>query len=133
MLPYAREHDVGVYAYGPLAHGLLANSRFDPARDFGPQDMRRNHRFFAPALLERTERVLGQLDEFARARGHTIAQLAIAWVLAQPGVHTAIVGTGKPAHIASAAAAAEIELSPEDLDAIDQILRGAPELPVEDT
>jgi aryl-alcohol dehydrogenase-like predicted oxidoreductase len=128
-LPYAREHDVGVFVYGPLAHGLLSSPDFDPVIHFGTHDWRRNHGFFRGSALERNQAVVRALAGFARERGHTVAQLAIAWVLAQPGVHAAIVGTGKAAHIDAAVPAAEIELSAEDLAEIERLLQGAAEVP----
>jgi tRNA-2-methylthio-N6-dimethylallyladenosine synthase len=65
--------------------------------------------------------VVERLREFADERGHTLAQLAVAWVLAQPGVHVAITGARRPAHIEGIAPAAEIELSDDELAEIDQL------------
>ncbi len=128
-LRYAGAHGVGTLVYGPLAHGLLATAALDPETDFNPHDWRRNHGFFAPPTLARNQLVVGRLDAFAHERGYTVAQLAIAWVLAQPWVDVAIVGTGKAAHIDTAATAAEIELSNEDLMAIEGILADAVSVP----
>jgi aryl-alcohol dehydrogenase-like predicted oxidoreductase len=128
-LPYAQEHDIGTLVYGPLAHGVLATATLDPASDFHPHDWRRNHGFFASATLARNQDVVRALEIFARERGYTVAQLAIAWVLAQPGVHVAIVGTGRAAHIESAVPAIELELTAEDLADIEEILSGAVSVP----
>ena len=55
--------------------------------------------------------MVAQLEEFADAHGHTVAQLAVAWTLAQPGVHCAIVGARRPDHIEGTAAAADVALT----------------------
>ena len=124
-LAYAGEHDVGVLVYGPLAHGLLAKADFDPARDFGAGDLRQTHGLFEPAALAHNRAVIERLATFAHERGFTLGQLAIAWVLAHPAVHTAIVGSANPAHIDSAVRAADISLSADELAAIDALLEGA--------
>ena len=54
--------------------------------------------------------MVGSLEKFAEERGHTVAQLAVAWTLAHPGVHVAIVGARRPDHIEDTAAAADLEL-----------------------
>jgi aryl-alcohol dehydrogenase-like predicted oxidoreductase len=129
-LPYAHEHDVGVLVYGPLAHGLLTGTAFDPATTFGEHDWRRNHGLFASPTMERNQAVVGRLDAFARERGHSVSQLALAWVLAQPAVHVAIVGTGKAAHLDAAVPALDVELTADDLTALDAILQDAVGLPL---
>jgi aryl-alcohol dehydrogenase-like predicted oxidoreductase len=128
-LPYAAEHDIGVLVYGPLAHGILSGSKFDPAQTFGDFDWRRNHGFFQPDTMAANLRVVADLEAFAEARGYTVSQLAIAWVLAQGPVHVAILGTGKAEHVDAALAADDIELSPDDLAEIEGILQGAVAVP----
>jgi aryl-alcohol dehydrogenase-like predicted oxidoreductase len=129
-LPHARQHDIGVLVYGPLAHGLLTGTAFDPATTFGEHDWRRNHGLFAPEMRERNRDTVSRLDAFARERGHTLAQLAIGWTLAQPGVDVAIVGTGKAAHLDAAVPALDVDLDAQDLAEIDEILAGAAALPL---
>jgi aryl-alcohol dehydrogenase-like predicted oxidoreductase len=66
-----------------------------------------------------------ELDRFARERGHTVSQLAIAWTLAHPAVEVAIVGARRVTHIEDSVGAADLELSAEDLAEIDRIMAGA--------
>jgi aryl-alcohol dehydrogenase-like predicted oxidoreductase len=119
VLPWAHENDVGVLVYGPLSHGLLSG-RFDPDT-LADDDWRRGHEPFEGEALERNMEAVGKLHEFADARGYTLAQLAVAWVLHQPGVHVAITGARRPAHIEGVAPAADIELSDEELAEIDEL------------
>jgi aryl-alcohol dehydrogenase-like predicted oxidoreductase len=123
VLPYCREQDVGLLVYGPLSHGLLSGN-FDPSR-LGEDDWRRGHEPFAGDNLERNLEAVKRLEEFADQRGHTLAQIAVAWVLAQPGVHVAITGARRPAHIEGIAPAAEIELSEDELAEIDELTGAA--------
>ena len=119
VLPYCHEHDVGLLVYGPLSHGLLSGN-FDPST-LADDDWRRGHEPFEGDNLERNLEVVARLERFAEERGHTLAQLAVAWVLAQPGVHVAITGARRPAHIEGIAPAAEIDLSDDELAEIDEL------------
>jgi aryl-alcohol dehydrogenase-like predicted oxidoreductase len=119
VLPYCREQDIGLLVYGPLSHGLLSGS-FEPST-LAEDDWRRGHEPFAGDNLERNLEAVERLKEFADERGHTLVQVAVAWVLAQPGVHVAITGARRPAHIEGIAPAAEIELSEDELAEIDQL------------
>jgi aryl-alcohol dehydrogenase-like predicted oxidoreductase len=119
VLPWCREHDVGLLVYGPLSHGLLSG-RFDPS-NLADDDWRRGHEPFEGEALDRNLEAIERLTEFAEQRGHTLPQLAVAWVLAQPGVHVAITGARRPAHIEGIAPAAEIQLSEDDLAEIDEL------------
>lgn len=121
ILPYTASHDVGVLVYGPLAHGLLGGRLTEdtafPAGDwrgsspdFGGTTFRRNL-----AAVERLRRLAGELDV-------TLGQLAVAWTLANPAVHAAIVGTRDPRHVDEAVEAADINLDSEVMGRIDQIM-----------
>jgi aryl-alcohol dehydrogenase-like predicted oxidoreductase len=119
VLPWCREQDIGLLVYGPLSHGLLSGN-FDPSK-LSDDDWRNGHAPFAGDALERNLEAVERLKEFAGARGCTLAQLAVAWVLAQPGVHVAITGARRPAHVEGIAPAADIELSDGELAEIDEL------------
>jgi aryl-alcohol dehydrogenase-like predicted oxidoreductase len=123
VLPWCRERGVGVLVYGPLAHGLLSGS-FDRGR-LAPDDWRREHPMFQGEELERNMRAVEELKRFAAERGWTVAQLAVAWTLANPAVHVSIVGSRRPSHIEGVVPAAEIELSEHDLAEIDRVMEPA--------
>ncbi|TDB93509.1 aldo/keto reductase [Actinomadura sp. 7K534] len=124
VLPQAAEHDVGVLAYGPLAHGLLGG-RFDESTTFPADDWRSGSPDFSGAPFRRNLEVVGELRRFAEERDATIGQLAVAWVLAHPAVQVAIVGSRRRAHLDETVGALDIGLSPADLAQIDRIMSGA--------
>jgi aryl-alcohol dehydrogenase-like predicted oxidoreductase len=123
VLPYAREHDIGVLVYGPLAHGLLAGALNEHTR-FAPDDWRAHSPMFRGEAYGHNLGTVRSLDRFARTRGHTVAQVAVAWALAHPAVDVAIVGARSPAHIAESVEALDVELEADDLEEIDQIMAG---------
>jgi aryl-alcohol dehydrogenase-like predicted oxidoreductase len=124
VLPWCRERDVGVLAYGPLAHGLLSG-RVRPGDTLPDDDWRSGSPLFQGEAFERNLEAVGELERFARERGFTVAQLAVAWVLANPAVHVAIAGARRPDHIEGIAPATEIELNADDMAEIDRIVEAS--------
>ena len=127
VLDYTRAHDIGVLVYGPLAHGLLTGA-FDEHPTFPPGDWRGQSSVFQGDALRVNVEKVQQLERFAAERGHSVSQLAIAWTLARPGVHVAIVGSRRAAHIEDSLGALELRLTSEDLAAIDRIMVDAVEV-----
>lgn len=122
LLPYAREHDIGVLIYGPLAHGLLTG-QLDEETEFATDDWRSGASFFKGDAYRRNVRVVRELQRFASEElGTSIGRLAIAWTLANPAVQVAIVGARSRNHIEDSLAAAEVSLGEADLDRIDRIM-----------
>jgi len=80
---------------------------------------------FTSRGFARNLRVVGELGRLAAERGGTIAQLAVAWVLAHPAVQVAIVGARTPAHLAESTRALDLTLSRADLAEIDLIMAAA--------
>jgi aryl-alcohol dehydrogenase-like predicted oxidoreductase len=80
-----------VLAYSPLANGLLSG-KIDPQRKFPEDDLRSRNPMFSRESRMRVRGMLDRLAPVARKYGFTSGQLAIAWVLAQPGVTHALVG-----------------------------------------
>ncbi len=124
ILPYCAEHDIGVLVYGPLAHGLLTGT-LTADHEFAADDWRGRLSEFRGADLARNVALVEGLAQFAQERGHTVSQLAIAWTLAHPAVHVAIVGSRSPAHIEESLGALQLTLTDADLEEIDGILEGA--------
>jgi len=124
ILPYAIDHDLGVLVYGSMAHGLLTGT-MTPETRFAGDDWRAESPDFAGEPFRRNLAVVERLRTLAQQRGITLPQLAVAWTLAQPAVHVTIIGARRPVHLEESAAAAAIELAPEDLAAIDAALTEA--------
>jgi aryl-alcohol dehydrogenase-like predicted oxidoreductase len=123
VLPYAREHGIGVLVYGPLAHGLLSG-RMTEDTTFAADDWRSKSDLFVGEGFRRNLAVVRDLAEFAAERDATVAQLAIAWTLANPAIDVAIVGARSAEQIRQTAPAVDLRLSRDDMDRIDSILRG---------
>jgi aryl-alcohol dehydrogenase-like predicted oxidoreductase len=127
VLPYCREHDIGVLAYAPLAHGLLGGHMTEDTT-FPENDWRRSSPLFQGDAFRRNLEIVHELERFAAERNATVSQLAIAWTLANPAVHVAIVGARQPDHLAESVGAAELVLNADELAQIDRITAGAVEV-----
>ncbi len=122
VLPFTAANDIGVLVYGPLAHGLLGG-HLRPDTRFAPDDWRSKNAMFHGASYERNLRAVGQLRSLATDQLEiTLAQLAVAWTLANPAIDAAIVGTRNPNHVDEAVAAADIDLNDEVMQRIEQIM-----------
>ncbi|HKK08638.1 MAG TPA: aldo/keto reductase [Gemmatimonadota bacterium] len=124
VLPYCREHGIGVLCYGPLAHGLLTG-KYGPGTRFPEDDWRHGSALFRGEPFRRNLAVVERLSEVASAVGCTLPQLAVAWTLANPEVDVAIAGAREPGHIEETAAAADIDLEADVLERIERILEDA--------
>jgi aryl-alcohol dehydrogenase-like predicted oxidoreductase len=113
-----------VLVYGPLAHGLLSG-KYTANVVFPSDDWRSKTPMFQGDGLRRNLEVVHRLRAFAESRELRIGQLAIAWTLANPAVDVAIAGARRPDQIAQTAPAAEIHLTPADLEEIKQLMRDA--------
>jgi aryl-alcohol dehydrogenase-like predicted oxidoreductase len=125
VLPFCREHGIGVVAYSPLASGLLSG-HYAAEAVFAAEDWRsRDSRFSGKGLQMRL--ALNQhLSEIAGRSQRSLAQLAIAWVLANPAVTAAIVGVRKPEHIIDALPAAGWHLDDATYNEIAALLTANP-------
>lgn len=120
LLPFAREHGLGVVTYGALAHGLLAD-RYSPEHTFPPGDWRSRSPIFQGNSLAKNLQVARRLTAMARERGGTAAQLALAWAMAQPGVDAVIAGCRVPEDLEAILPAGGLALTARELDEIEQI------------
>ncbi len=118
LLPLARELGIGLVAYSPLGRGGLAGA-LASVSDLAENDFRRQNPRFQGTNLDENLRRVAALEELAAAKGVKPSQIAIAWVLAQGEDIVPIPGTKRLAYLEENAAAAEIELSEEDLRGLD--------------
>src|SRR5205814_4387655 len=122
VLPYTKAKNVGVLVYGPLAHGLLSGA-LTPESHFAADDWRSKSDVFRGEAYLRNLRIVSALERFAKLDlGTSVSRLAVAWVLANPAVHVAIVGTRNPKHIEDAIAAADIKLDISAMRRIEDIV-----------
>jgi aryl-alcohol dehydrogenase-like predicted oxidoreductase len=119
ILPTCRQLGIGVTAYGVLSRGLLGGA-WSSGRPASAGDMRAHMPRFRPENLERNLALVEALGTIAEAKGVTVAQIAIAWVLARGGDIVPLVGTTRRDRLAEAVGALELELSEDDLAAIER-------------
>ena len=124
ILPYTRQHGIGVLVYGALAHGMLGGG-FTPQTRFPADDWRSKSLIFQGENFQRNLAVVEHLKRLAEQEGMSVAQLAVAWVLAQPGIDVAIVGARTPEQLEQTARSGEIHLSQAALQEIERIMREA--------
>jgi aryl-alcohol dehydrogenase-like predicted oxidoreductase len=120
ILPTVRELGIGFVAYSPLGRGFLSG-RFRSPSDFPDDDFRRHHPRFQGENFDRNMQLVSRVEEMARAKGVTAGQLALAWVLAQGEDIVPIPGTTKVKNLEENVAAAEVQLSDEDLRRLDEV------------
>lgn len=121
VLPYCREHNIGVIVYSPLQRGLLTG-KFKPDHKFPPGDHRASQPQFQPRFIERTNQFLQKLQPIAEHHHATVGNLVLAWTIAQPGVTAALAGARDAEQAKENAKAAEIKLTAEQLKNINELL-----------
>jgi aryl-alcohol dehydrogenase-like predicted oxidoreductase len=120
ILPAVRELGIGFVAYSPIGRGFLSG-RFKTIDDLEPTDYRRQSPRFQGENFERNLDLVRRIEEIARSKGVTPAQLAIAWVLSQGNDIVPIPGSKSIGHLEENIAAADIELTRDDLARIDEV------------
>lgn len=114
-----QELGVGSIAFVPLAQGILTGKYLKGI----PQGSRATQgKSLDPALVERALASVRELDGMARARGQTLAQMALAWVLRGGGITSALIGASRPEQVEDCAGAVRnLDFTPEELARIDAI------------
>jgi 1-deoxyxylulose-5-phosphate synthase len=120
MNPLCLDQHIGIIPWSPLARGRLARP-WDETTNRAEMDE------FGRTLYGEEDRpVVERVGEIAEQRGLSRAQVALAWLLAQPGVSSPIVGATKPHHLEDAIAAVEVELTPEEIESLEAPYRPHP-------
>jgi aryl-alcohol dehydrogenase-like predicted oxidoreductase len=110
MLPLCDDMGVGVIPWSPLARGRLT-------RDWDASTARAETDEFGSSLYRGEDKaIVDTVAEVAERRGASRAQVALAWLLAQPVVTSPIVGVTKPQHLTDAVAAVDLELTADEID-----------------
>lgn len=128
MNPLCRDQGIGIIPWSPLARGFLAGNRH--RGDKGGDTIRAKTDAFAHNLYYRDDdyAVVDRVSEIAGKRGVSNAQVALAWLLAQPGVTAPIVGATKMIHLEEALKALDLKLAPEEIAALAEPYRPHPVL-----
>lgn len=120
-MPYCIENNISVLAYSPLAQGILTG-KFGAQPQFEAGDHRSKNKLFKQENWERVRVALDQLKPIAERYQTSLGNLALAWLIAQPQTN-AIVGARHVNQVGENAQAADLRLSPEDIQQIDAIGR----------
>jgi aryl-alcohol dehydrogenase-like predicted oxidoreductase len=121
IVPAARELGVGIVPYSPIGRGFLTG-RYASIDDLAEDDFRRYQPRFQGDNLEANLRLVERLRTIAEEAGHSPVQVALAWLLQQGDDLAPIPGTKRVRYLEENAAAADIELSEEQLAALDEAL-----------
>lgn len=124
-LPYCRENGVGVMVYSPLARGWLIGGDQKPDTLTERERVRAEQDVKGQALYGHggDGEVRARLHEVARRLGLPPGRVAMAWILAKPGISTILVGALEPHHLDEAVAALDVKLSPEDMAYLEEPYR----------
>jgi aryl-alcohol dehydrogenase (NADP+) len=122
MNPLCRDQGIGIIPWSPLARGFLTGNR--RKEDLGDTlraktDEYAQHLYYDDSDFEVVERV----TQIAKKRGIPNAQVALAWLLQQPGVTVPIIGASKTHHLEDAVAALHVQLTPEELKTLEEPYR----------
>lgn len=121
LLPVLDELGIGLVPYSPLGRGFLTGTA-KPGVEYDPSDMRHTAARWQPGNYEKNLDATRQLAELGETRGATVAQLALAWLLAQGEHIVPIPGTRSATRVEENAGAADVTLTQADLDRIKEIL-----------
>jgi aryl-alcohol dehydrogenase-like predicted oxidoreductase len=119
VIPWCRQHDVGVVVYSPLQRGLLTG-KFEPDHEFHEDDHRSDSPMFSAENIRRVNEFLYEtVSPIAEIHDATVAQTVIAWTFERPGITAALVGARNEDQARDNAGAMKIKLSGDDIEAID--------------
>ncbi|MGI8837020.1 MAG: aldo/keto reductase [Pyrinomonadaceae bacterium] len=116
LLPLCREENIGVLPWSPLSGGFLSGKyrRDNP----NPEGARRTNFQFPPIDEARGFDAIEALEKIAKEKDGTVAQVALAWLLGQPGVTSVIIGANKMTQLEDNLKAGELELGPAEIEVL---------------
>lgn len=126
MIPLLEDQRLGLLVWSPLAGGFLSG-KF--TRDSAAEGARRATFDFPPVNRERTFAIVDVLRKVSDAHGASVAQVALAWVLAQTAVTSVIIGARKPEQLEDNLKSVDLTLSAGELQSLDEVSRLTPEYP----
>jgi aryl-alcohol dehydrogenase-like predicted oxidoreductase len=123
VMPYCVEKGLGMLVYSPIAQGLMTG-KVTMDREFPESDVRSSHPWFQPRNRKRVLDMLEQIKPIADGHGATLGQVTIAWVVAQNGITTALVGGRTEQQVVENAQAGDLKLSDEEVATIRGLVEG---------
>jgi aryl-alcohol dehydrogenase-like predicted oxidoreductase len=123
MIPYCNAHNVGILPYFPLAGGFLTG-KYKRGESAPAGSRGENSPYVQKYMTDANYSILEKLTTWAEERGHSMAELAHAWLLGQPQVSSVISGATKLSQVQSNAAAGDWSLSADEYAAVTAILDG---------
>jgi aryl-alcohol dehydrogenase (NADP+) len=119
MIALCRAEGIGIIPWSPLARGFLTGNR--AKKDWGETKRAKSDDFAHQLYYQESDfAVVDRVTQVAKQRGVTNAQVALAWLLAQPGVTAPIIGASKPHHIDDAVKALDVKLTDAELKALEE-------------
>lgn len=126
ILPFAREHGIGVIVYSPMRAGLLAGKMTkERAQNLPDDDWRKRDKDFQEPQLSRNLELVELLREIGNRHGHTPGEVALAWTLHNPAVTAAIVGLRRPDQVNGVAGAMVLRLAQGEVEEIESFFKEA--------
>jgi aryl-alcohol dehydrogenase-like predicted oxidoreductase len=127
LVPMITEESVGLMVWSPLAGGLLSG-KFGPGANT-PEGARRTNLDFPPVNLDRAWACVAAMREVARAHDVSVAQVALAWLLAKPHVMSVIIGAKSTQQLDDNLAAVGLVLTADEMARLDEVSALPPEYP----
>jgi aryl-alcohol dehydrogenase-like predicted oxidoreductase len=121
IVPYCKEKRIGMMSYSSIAKGILTGAFHLDGKSLKEDDFRKERRLFQPAHLEAERKLLTAMKQVAEAKGASVSQIAIAWLLHQDALTSAIIGTQSAHHLADNVKAADVTLSASELETLTSI------------
>ncbi len=121
LVPLCQAHNIGIIPWGPLAGGFLTGKYRRGEKPLPEWRLAEGARIYGNLFSEVNWQKLAKLDAFATQRGHTLGELAIAWLLAKPWVATVITGAREVEQVAANVAAGAWKLTGEEAAEVDAL------------
>jgi aryl-alcohol dehydrogenase-like predicted oxidoreductase len=126
IVPLLLDQKLGLMVWSPLAGGLLSGKY---NRNTSPEEGRRVNFDFPPVNREKAYDIIDVMQEMAKARNVSVAQVALSWVLHQPAVSTVIIGARNPQQLEDNLKAVDLSLDAAELQKLDAVSKLSPEYP----
>lgn len=127
IIPLLKDQKLGLMVWSPLAGGLLSGKY---KRDNqGAEGARRKNFDFPPVDKERAFTIIDVLEPMAKAKGSSVAQLALGWLLQQAAVTTVIIGANTMEQLEDNLKSVEVKFTPEELQQLDEVSQLPAEYP----